>query len=396
MEKLRVKYLRLLKTIDIKKKRFLYGEINWHNRLIIIKGQRGVGKTTMILQYIKSSFTNLDETLFISLDDIYFSNNSLSDLVEDFVRDGGKYLFIDEVHRYKGWSQELKNIYDFYPGMKIVVTGSSALAFYISNADLGRRATVYSLPELSYREYLYFVKNIEFDRVKLTDILSDHEIFSTEINSKIKSIKLFREYLKTGAYPFILDGNDRYFNKLEAIINTVVDSDIPSIENISFESRTKLKKLLLLIASSSPFKVNISELNRKLETTRDVLTKYLNLLNKSGLIKFLTVEGIGSTIIRKPDKIYLSNPNLIYAISNNIGTGAIRETFFLNQISYNHNVKYPKTGDFLIEDTYLFEVGGKGKTFNQIKKAENAYLAVDDMEYGFKQKIPLWLFGFLY
>lgn len=396
MENLRIKYLRLLKTIGMEPKRFLYYQINWKDRLIVIKGQRGTGKTTLILQYIKSTFKNFDETLYVSLDDIYFSKNTLTELTEDFVTDGGKYLFIDEAHRYKGWSQELKNIYDFYPELRIVVTGSSALSFYISSADLGRRSSVYDLPELSLREFINYTKNTDFKAISLNDILYDHENISVEINSKIKSVKFFREYLQSGSYPFILEGKDKYLEKVASTINTVIDSDIPSIENINPESRIKLKKLLLTMATSTPFKVNISELSRKLETTRDVLTKFLNLLNKAGIIKFLTTEGKGHTIIRKPDKIYFSNTNLMFAIHNNIDTGTVRETFFLNQLSNNYHVSYPKNGDFLIDDKYIFEIGGKGKSFRQIKNQENAFIAADGLEYGHKNKIPLWLFGFLY
>ncbi|MCF8299030.1 MAG: AAA family ATPase [Saprospiraceae bacterium] len=396
MEKLRAKYLSLLSTIDLSIKRFIFEQIEWKDRLIIIQGQRGVGKTTLILQYIKTTQTDLSKTLYISMDDIYFSNNSLSDFVEKFVIDGGKYLLVDEIHRYKGWSQEIKNIYDFYPELKIVITGSSALDFYINSADLGRRASVYSLPELSFREYLLFIHKKAFNPILLEDIIENHEKIAVEINSKIKSVKLFKEYIQNGAYPFVINERNKYFEKLEAIINTVIDNDIPAIENISFESRIKLKKLLIMISSSTPFKVNFSELSRKLETSRDVLTKYLNLLYKSGLIKLLTTDGIGHAIIRKPDKIYISNTNLIFAISSNIDTGTLRETFFLNQLSYNHRITYPKTADFVVNNKYTFEIGGQNKTNKQIGSIENAFLAIDDIEYGYKNKIPLWMFGFLY
>ncbi|HDO28093.1 MAG TPA: HTH domain-containing protein [Bacteroidetes bacterium] len=396
MELLRTKYLRLLNTIEKEPKRYLYDQISWQERLIILKGQRGTGKTTLILQFIKSTFKELGETLYVSLDDIYFSGHTLSELAEDFVTDGGKYLFIDEAQRYKTWSQELKNIYDFYPGLHIVVTGSSALSFYISSADLGRRSAIYNLPELSFREYLNFTQNVTFKAINLEDILINHEQIAFEINAKIKSIKLFREYLRFGVYPFILNGKDKYFDKLGSTINMVIDNDIPAIENINFESRQKLKKLLLMMATSTPFKVNISELSRKLETTRDVLSKYLDLLNKAGIIKLLTTNGIGYTIIRKPEKIYFSNSNLMYAINDNIDKGTVRETFFLNQLSNNYRVAYPKTGDFMVEGKYIFEIGGKTKTFKQIQSLKNAFLVVDDVEYGHKNKIPLWLFGFLY
>ncbi len=396
MENLRIKFLRLLNAVTISPKRFLYERINWEDRLIIIKGQRGTGKTTLILQYIRSAFKNLEDTLYVSLDDIYFSGNTLSALTEEFVTQGGRYLFIDEVHRYKGWSQELKNIYDFYPSLHIVVTGSSALSFFIGNADLGRRAAVYHLPELSYREYLHFTRNIHFEAVRLEKILHNHEHLATEINARVKSIKYFREYLRYGAYPFILEGRDTYADKVVSIINTVIDSDIPAIENISYESRQKMKKLLLMMSTSSPFKVNISELSRKLETSRDILAKYLKLMNQSGIIRLLITGGKGHTIMRKPDKIYLSNPNILYAINENADIGTVRETFLLDQLSDHFHVTYPKTGDFLVDGKYVFEVGGKGKTFKQIRETPDAFLAVDDTEYGYKNKIPLWLFGFLY
>ena len=396
MEKLRTKYLRLLESIELTTKRFLFNKIAWNDRLIIIKGQRGTGKTTLILQYIKTNFSDLSQTLYVSLDDIYFSINTISDVVEDFVKDDGKYLFMDEVHKYKNWSQEIKNIYDFYPKLNLVITGSSALDFFLNSADLGRRASVYELPELSFREYLNFVYNKDFDSYKLNEIIQNHEQISHKINTKIKSVKLFHQYYLKGAYPFIIHNENKYYEKLEAIINTVIDSDIPAIDNIQYESRVKLKKLLIMLASTSPFKVNISELSRKLNTTRDVLSKYLYLLKKSGIIILLTTEGIGYTVLQKPEKIYLSNTNIIYAISNNINIGTIRETFFLNQISSFYDVKYPKSGDFFVDGKYTFEIGGKNKTKKQITHIENSFLALDDIEYGYKIKIPLWLFGFLY
>ena len=396
MENLRMKYLRLLSSVKLKPKRYLYDIIDWHERFVIIKGQRGTGKTTLVLQYIKSTIKNLDESLYVSLDDIYFSGNKLSDMVEEFVTGGGKYLFIDEVHRYKGWSLELKNIYDFYPELKIVITGSSALSFFIHSADLGRRASIYDLPELSFREYIYFVEGVLFETISLSDIIGNHNNLALSINSKIKSVKLFREYLRMGVYPYVLTNRTKYPEKVEASINTVIDNDIPAIENISYESRIKMKKLLLMMATSSPFKINISELSRKMETSRDILTKYLNLLSQAGIIKLLTSDGIGYQIIRKPDKVYFSNSNLMYAINEKPDIGTIRETFFLNQLSTIHKINYSKSTDFLVNEKYLFEIGGKNKTNKQIKDMQDAYLAVDDTEYGYKNKIPLWLFGFLY
>ncbi len=396
MQTLRKKYLRLLTATLESPKRFLFEQIDWNEKLIIIKGQRGTGKTTLLLQHIKQYHSNIEETLYISMDDIYFAAHKLSDFVEEFVVNGGRYLYIDEIHRYKNWSVELKNIYDFYPDLKLIITGSSALSFYISSADLGRRAAVYHLPELSFREYLNFTLNTNFQSYSLNEIIKNSEAISMSINKEVRSLKEFRDYLKLGAYPFILNGKDRYYDKLEASINTVIDSDIPAIENISYDSRVKLRKLLYMMSTTLPFKINISELSRKLETTRDMLSKYLELLNKAGIIKFLTTEGIGYTLIRKPNKIYFSNSNLIHALTANAEIGTVRETFFLSQLSVSHKVNYPKQGDFMIDNKYTFEIGGKNKDRKQIQNLKNAYLALDDIEYGHGNSIPLWLFGFLY
>ena len=396
MKTVRNKYLRLLNSIDEKPKRFLFHKIDWNERLIIIKGQRGTGKTTLILQQLKSLPKNIEDSLYVSMDDIYFAANKLSDFVEEFVKNGGKYLYIDEIHRYKNWSVELKNIYDFYPELQLIITGSSALSFYISAADLGRRAAVYHLPELSFREYINFNLNKDLPTYSLSEILKNSEAISIKINTEIKSIKEFKAYLKSGAYPFFLNGNDRYSEKLEASINTVIDNDIPAIENITYESRIKLRKLLYIMSSSVPFKINMSELSRKLETTRDMLSKYLELLNKSGIIKFLTRDGIGYTLIRKPEKIYFSNSNLMFALNEDSDIGTVRETYFLSQLVVAHKVNYPKAGDFMIDKKYTFEIGGKNKTGKQIQNIKNAYLALDDIEFGGGNSIPLWLFGFLY
>ena len=397
MEKLREKYLRLLNSIDYPFKRFLFEEIDWNSRFIIVKGQRGTGKTTLILQSIKLRFDeDLDKTLYVSLDDIYFSKNTVTEIADEFYKDGGKYLFIDEVHRYKNWAQELKNIYDFYPGLKLIVTGSSAIDFHINISDLGRRAAVYTLPELSFREYLNLFHSKKFTPFMLEDIIARHQKIAVNLNAEIRSLKLFRQYLAKGAYPFILNDESKFYEKLEAIVNTVIDSDIPSVENITYESRIKLKKLLLMLAGSSPFKINFSELSRKLETTRDMLVKYLHLLNQSGILIFLSTDGIGHTVLRKPDKIYLSNSNILYALSDNVNIGTIRETFFLNQLVYSNDVRYPKTGDFVVNGKYTFEIGGKNKTQKQISGVSDSFLVLDDIEYGSKNRIPLWLFGFLY
>ncbi len=396
METLKNKFLRLLNTINFDYKRYLFERINWDNRLIIIKGQRGVGKTTMLLQYIQSEVKNISETLYISLDDIYFSSNKLSDLVESFIINGGKYLFIDEIHRYPNWSVEIKNIYDFNPNLKIVATGSSTIAIHEGQADLSRRASIYHLQTLSLREFVLFKHNIEFKTVTLSDIIKKHEQLAFDFNKKIKPIKLFNDFLKYGSYPFANEKDALYYDKLRAIINLIIDNDIPVVENISYETGLKIKKLLFLISTAVPFKPNIAELSRKVGTSRDLLLKYLHLLSISGIINLLDKSGIASSIMQKPEKIYINNPTLMLALDERANIGTLRETFFMNQLTVLHKVNYPQAGDFIVDDTFLFEIGGKNKTVKQIAGIKNSYIAKDDIEYGSKGKIPLWLFGFLY
>ncbi|MDA3866973.1 MAG: AAA family ATPase [Salinivirgaceae bacterium] len=396
METLRKKYIRLLNATDTTFKRYLFNELDWNSRLVILKGQRGVGKSTLILQHIKESFTNYGETLYVTLDDIYFAKNSLSTFVEEFTQLGGRYLFIDEVHRYKNWSVELKNIYDFYPELKIVATGSSALEINKAKADLSRRASVYHLHELSVREYHNLMFGTTLPVLSLTDVLEKHEQVAMEINRQIKPVKVFREYMEQGAYPFVREKDALFYAKLKDVVNIIIENDLPAVENISYETTYKLKKLLMIITDSVPFTINVAELSRKLNTSRDMLLRYIYLLSAAGLINTLSRHGKSTSGLRKPDKIYLNNTTLMHSLNENPNLGTLRETFFLNQLAAQHTITYPKQGDFLVDNKYLFEIGGKNKTNEQIKDAENAFIAADDIEYGFGNKIPLWLFGFLY
>lgn len=396
MENLRNKFLRLISQVNFEYKRYLYGQINWNNRLIIIKGQRGVGKTTLLLQYIKNEVPDLTKALYISLDDLYFSNNSLSDLVEQFVLNGGKNLFIDEVHRYPNWSVELKNIYDFYPELRVIATGSSSIAIEKGKADLSRRASLYHLHILSFREYISLYHNITLDKMSLAEIISNHEQKAIEINKKIKPVELFNQYLKYGSYPFADSNDPLFYDKLKTIVNLVIENDIPTVEDISYETRIKIKKLLYLISSAVPFKPNITELSQKVGTSRDILLKYLHLLSNAGIINLLTQSGSAGSILQKPEKIYINNPTLMLALNENSNTGTLRETFFMNQISVDNKVEAPKVGDFIINDSYIFEIGGKSKTRKQIVNEVNSYTALADIEYGRDKKIPIWIFGLLY
>jgi predicted AAA+ superfamily ATPase len=397
MEKLFEKALKKIKSTSLKFKRYLFDEIDWNDRLIGIKGARGTGKTTLMIQKLKSVFSDNYIALYISMDDIYFSANKLIDFTDTFVKNGGKFLFIDEVHKYKNWSQELKNIYDDHPELSIVFTSSSALEIHKGEYDLSRRAIIYNLHELSLREYINLSLGMQLPVFSLKDILEKHIGLSSEINLLVKPIVLFNEFIQYGAYPFINEGKTKYYERLETIINLIIEIDLQSITDIEYQTILKIKKLLFIISGIVPFKPNIAELSRKVGTTRDVLLKYLNYLNRANLILSLHSDTKGISYMAKPEKIFLNNTTLMYALNqNNINLGSIRETFFANQLVCKHTLTYPKKGDFIIDGKYIVEIGGKNKSNEQIKGIPNSFIAADGIEYGFNNKIPLWLFGYLY
>jgi uncharacterized protein len=397
MESLIRKSLKKVQGTDTSFKRYLYGMIDWSDRLIFIKGARGTGKTTMLLQHIKENFGTSEETLYVSLDDIWFADNSLIDLAEQFVNLGGKFLYLDEVHKYPNWSREIKNIYDDHPGLKIVITSSSALHIFNQQADLSRRAIVYDLHELSLREFIALQYNKLFPVLNIQQLLSDHIDLSFGIIEKIKPLRIFKEYCQIGCYPYFLENPDNYQQRLLATVSTILETDLPAILNIDYSSVLKLKKLLYIIAASVPFKPNISGLSNKTGIARDTLLRYLDHLSEAQLILLLQSNKGGNSILTKPEKIYLHNSNLMVALAeNDANVGTTRETFFLNQLSAAGKVNYSDQGDFVFQDKYIFEVGGKNKTPKQIKGLTDAYIVADDIESGYKNKIPLWLFGFLY
>ena len=305
-------------------------------------------------------------------------------------------LFIDELHRYPDWSIEIKNIYDFYPDLKIVATGSSAIAINEGKADLSRRASIYHLHTLSLREYVNMFHNNNSKPLAFEEILKNHEPIAFEINRMIKPVAVYNEFVQYGSYPFSNNKDSLLYDKLQSMINLVIDNDIPAIENISYESRIKIKKLLYLISTAVPFKPNITELSHKVGTSRDILLKYLHLLSQAGIINLLHHPGIANSIFQKPDKIYINNPTLMIALDERANKGTLRETFFMNQVSAENKMFYSEAGDFLVNNKYIFEIGGKNKTKKQIAGLKNAYIVSDDIEYGSANTIPLWLFGFLY
>jgi uncharacterized protein len=376
--------------------RFLYSEINWNNRLIGISGARGSGKTVLLIQYLKKVYKEI-KALYVSLDDIYFSENKLIYFAENFANMGGQLLLLDEVHRYKNWSQELKNIYDSVPDLKIVFTSSSALDIYRGTADLSRRALVYQLPGLSFREFLLFGHQINMPVLSLEDAMNNADYFCIEANKIMKPLAMFTEYLRTGYYPFFKESGPDYLKQLLNTINIVLEVDLPAIYNIDYNSVIKLKKMLSVLSRIVPFKPNIEKLANQIGTTRDTLLKYLYYLEKAQIVKWLGRDSFGINYLNKPDKIYLHNTNLIYALSNSQpGIGNLRESFFLNQLGVKHNVFYPEKGDFMIDDKFLFEIGGKNKSRKQIAGSHSAFIVSDNITHPAENKLPLWLFGFLY
>jgi predicted AAA+ superfamily ATPase len=387
-----------IRAVDITFKRYMLNRINWNNRLIGITGARGVGKTTMLLQYINENLADVpDEVIYVNMDDLYFSKNTLVGFVDEFVKRGGKYLFIDEVHKYRNWSQEIKNSYDYFPDLKIVFTGSSALDIRKGEADLSRRAIVYSMQGLSFREFIELKYKHQFPALQLEDILSNAPARIAPILEKIKPIKLFEEYLQLGYYPFFTEGETEFSIRLKQTVNHVLDNDLPSVENIDFNAVHYLRKLVAILAEIVPYKPNIVKLSQQIGISRETLLRYLYLLEKADLLMLLQADAFGINKMNKPEKVYLNDPNLISTLTNSsANTGMSRETFFFNQLRVSHSVNWSESGDFIIDNKTIFEIGGKKKNRKQIAGIENSFVAADNIEYANQNKIPLWLFGFLY
>ncbi len=394
---------KLLNRINLTFKRSFYNILlSNKSRFIAILGQRGVGKTTLMLQFIKEKYFNDDRVLYVSVDTPYFQSVSLYDFAKNFEKYGGEILFLDEIHKLKDFSIHLKAIYDS-TDLKVIVSGSSLLQIYKSYSDLSRRIVTYNLPNLSFREYLELT-GFKFPQISFEELLNNHTNYAKEIAKNIRPLKYFKNYLEYGAYPFVMEGMEVYKLKLINIINHILEVDLPYVTSISHTNMEKIKKLIYLIATSVPFTPNISELSQKTKISRPVIVEYLKHLENAQLIFNMHFQVRGYQKLRKPDKIYLNNTNLIRAITLNSKIGSERETFFVNQIInyfhntqrfYNENILLSKQGDFIVNNT-IFEIGGKNKTSKQIKGIENSYVVTDDIEIGHKNKIPLWLFGFLY
>lgn len=389
MRTLYQKFETLLQNTTTDFKRYLYENISWDSRMVGIIGARGVGKTTMILQHIKEKLDS-KRALYVSADDMYFGENRLLDLADNFYKNAGEYLFIDEIHKYTDWSRELKNIYDSFPTLKVVFTGSSVLDILKGSDDLSRRAIIYKLQGLSFREYLNFFHNYD------TEVYSLNQI----INNKVKlpniehPLPLFNDYLKRGYYPFGVE--DEIDLRLGQIIVQTLESDIPQYANLNVGTSRKLKRLLSIIAESVPFKPNFSKLSEMISVSRNSLDDYFSFMEKAGLIGQLRNETSGIRGLGKVDKVYLDNTNIIFnLVGDKSNLGNIRETFFFNQMRVKNDVISSNKADFVIEN-YTFEVGGKNKQQNQIEKDGKSFVVKDDIEYGYLNVIPLWAFGLNY
>ncbi len=390
MEKLYEKFRLKLEETPTDYVRYLHDEIAWDDRLIAIIGARGVGKSTLVLQHIKLH-DDVHTSLYVTADDLWFSNHSIVELAETFYKNGGKTLYIDEIHKYKNWSTEIKNVYDTYSQLKVVYTGSSILDLQKGGADLSRRRLEYKMYGLSFREYLKIGRGIEVPVHSLEQILSNRIEFQMK---DYRPIALFKEYLKEGYYPYFQSKG--YYLRLLSVVNRVVEEDIPKFAELSVATAGKLKKLLYIIAQSVPFKPNYSKLGRDLDTHRNSVSELMVWLDKAGLINILRDDTHGMSALGKVDKIYLNNPNLSYALSDTTpNIGNIRETTFLSLLKVTHTVTSSSVSDFKVGD-YTFEIGGRNKKQKQIQGIGNAFVVKDDIEYGYQNAIPLWAFGLLY
>lgn len=378
-------------------KRGVFNSIHWESKLIGIKGVRGVGKTTVLLQRLNDLKLPANEAVFISLDDWFFNRYSLIETAEYFIKQGGKYLFIDEVHKYQNWALQIKNLYDFYD-LNIVFTGSSIIDIAKEEGDLSRRAIMYQMYGLSFREYLNIEYKFNFNALSLTDLTRGNSLNLIDLfPSDFRPYKYFNEYLKSGYYPFYKESKEVYYTKIQQVIRQVVEYDMAELKGFDIRNAKKMLQLLSVIALSVPFKPNIQKLAEKMDINRLTLQNYLVFLMEANLINLLYPSGISTAILQKPEKIYFENTNLAYALGGDTNMGNIRETFVLNQLKQLFPVTSFSQGDFLINNQYIFEVGGRNKTNKQIETIPNSFRVLDDFEFTSSNNIiPIWLIGFLY
>lgn len=400
MESLFLKHDKFCQSTSTEFIRRIYDNIDWDARQMAIVGPKGVGKSTLIKQYIKLNYPrHSNKVLYCSLDSLYFSNHSITELVEKFVMQGGEHLFLDEVHKYSGpWSIELKEIYDLYPELRIVISGSSAIKILDSEADLSRRCVIYNLQGLSFREYLRFRTGLDFPCANIEDILEHPHDLADVVNDKCKPIEFFKDYIETGYYPFYLEGMKSYGTKIEQSVAYTMEVEMTELKLVDISGVRKLKKLMNIISDQVPFELDASKLAKSVEATRETVVLYLHNMAKAKLLNLLFSGSKNYAKLAKPDKLYLENPNMLYALcSHKPEIGTVRETFAVNQLSENNIVEYGKErGDFKVNGKYMLEVGGAEKSFTQIAGVENSFVLADDIDRPSGRRIPLWMLGLLY
>ena len=403
MDSLSRKSDRLLANTQTEIIRDKMNEIHWNAQLVTIMGAKGVGKSTLIKQYLKENYRLGDRRiLYCSADTVDFSMRTLVGLAEEFSIHGGELLAIDEIHKYKSgttdWSREIKEIHELYPDLKLIVSGSSLLRLREGDADLSRRAVKYTMPGLSFRESLRFYHGLEFKRWALDDILDHPYDLWQEVSSKCKPVVLFKEYLEKGYYPFLLEGEGEYYTKIEQVVNYIIETELPQICKVDVANVRKLQALIALICSEVPFELNANKIAAAIEIGRDTVVEYLKYLGDAKVLNLLYSDKKKIGKLSKPDKVYLENPNILYALTpTKAEIGTLRETFAICSLSESHTVEYGKAqGDFKVDGKYTFEIGGRSKGFSQIAGVENSYIFADDWDMPDGAKLPLWMLGFLY
>ena len=401
MDKLFARHDIYLSEVPMEYIRDVMHSIHWDSRLIIIKGHKGVGKSTLLLQYIKKNFKANDRhVLYCSADTNYFATHTIVDLADTFVKRGGQRLFIDEVHKYQGWSREIKEVYDLYPKLHVVLSGSSLIQINDGQADLSRRMLHYDMPGLSFREFLRLDVGLDIKQITLDQLLESPEKFCMDVHAQCHPLEHFSRYLQYGYYPFYFESKRAYYNHLEDVVNYIIDVELTKHRSIDVGNTRSLKALLQVISQMTPYEVDIAKLSKATGISRPSTLKYLTHMEEACMIRRLFTDLKRVTDLQKPDKIYLDNSNLLYALCpQQPEIGTVRESFFANQLaSAGHTVEYAgyKKGDFRIDGNTVIEVGGEDKGFSQISGQEHAYVAADDIEFAYERRIPLWAFGFLY
>lgn len=396
MEEILNKSVRLVRNAQTDKVRYLFDKILWNKRLVGIKGARGTGKTTLLLQRLKALKLPVRQAAYWTLDDLFFTDNGLVSTARQFYNEGGRVLLLDEVHKYPHWSQHIKNLYDEYADLQIVFTGSSIIDIAKEEVDLSRRALMYVLHGMSYREYLSFKYKLQLPVITFEEIIAGTDSWQDKLSKSFRPLEHFNEYLRQGYYPFSLEDEEGFAARLQQVIRIIVEYDMAQLQGFDIRNAQKLLQLLYILSANVPFKPNVTELARKSDIHRNTITTYLHFLEDAQLIRLLYPAGISVSALQKPEKILLNNTNLAFALATNTADkGNLRETFAASQLAVNHKISLPNQGDIMVDDEYVFEIGGRKKGYQQIKNVDKSYVVSDDSDYPVG-KVPLWVLGFMY